>query len=448
MSAIARDDLRLGGNHIRSMRRPVSVEGGNNAKSTALDWPTSLTVVSFVIASFISTLIFFAQKEATLTQQAILLGLCVGPILSIWRANSGNQMIVGAAFVIAAGAPLLLTMFLSLSEYQGNNLNVALARVFNFMLIGLFGASLAALELAGRDVFNRTLVLAGAVHALFLTGMLVAAIDYQQIGRQIPADIHPNWWGEVSLGAALCAVFARNVVLRGLMYGTALSFAFVVSSRGALLAILVAITIAESSTLIRWWWRVRSSGLALGGVAMLLVAVPTILFGFPDAVKSGVDWILNDVFLLDDSYRGVGTGFSSRSATWEAGFQLWMAHPVIGMGLANSGTIETAGGDYAIHNGYLMLLAETGVVGFAGVAGAMLFSLRICWRNGWSKLLAVQIAYAVFLFQAPRAINTVFSALVFWTSIFYVIAADFNYRRRALRWAVGQAAERGPPIVL
>jgi len=144
---------------------------------------------------------------------------------------------------------------------------------------------------------------------------------------------------------------------------------FATQSRGGLLALAVA-TIAALVLAPRQRRRI------LG-----LVALATIAGGILLAAKPGALGRITDL----------GGGSSGRSDLWRVGWQVFTGHPVAGVGAGNFQVIEShyvlrpgaisriqylTDVPHLVHNTYLQLLAETGVIGLVGFLAVIIGSLR------------------------------------------------------------------------
>ncbi|MGI9626665.1 MAG: O-antigen ligase family protein, partial [Longimicrobiales bacterium] len=127
-----------------------------------------------------------------------------------------------------------------------------------------------------------------------------------------------------------------------------------------------------------------ASGLALGGI-VFLIAVNTML---PEGTFAAE---FNSIF---EEGTTEGTG-EDRWIVWGAALEVWRSYPITGVGLGNFGITAAnhfgpgeLGGMYAtnpnrlagmaIHNDYIQILSEMGILGLA-TYGAMLFAF---FRNG------------------------------------------------------------------
>ena len=93
----------------------------------------------------------------------------------------------------------------------------------------------------------------------------------------------------------------------------------------------------------------------------------------------------------------LGGGSSGRSDLWRVGWQVFTSHPLAGVGIGNFEVVEShytlrpgaisrigylVDVPHLVHNTYLQLLAETGVIGLA----LYLLVLVFCVRSTWSAI--------------------------------------------------------------
>ncbi len=96
---------------------------------------------------------------------------------------------------------------------------------------------------------------------------------------------------------------------------------------------------------------------------------------YGDVVMRGA----SDFFAIEDRHRGLESGGSGRLDTWKATWDLFLAHPILGVGFRTHETALKI--NSSAHNGYLALLAEIGVVGFAAVLFVTFSGLWNTWRR-------------------------------------------------------------------
>jgi O-antigen ligase len=120
----------------------------------------------------------------------------------------------------------------------------------------------------------------------------------------------------------------------------------------------------------------------------------------------------SDFFAIQDHHRGLESGGSGRLEIWKATWNLFLSHPIFGVGFrAHEVVLKVAS---SAHNGYLGLLAEIGVIGFAAVLLVTLSGLWKTWRRSqdpsqtfsYSVLLGLACGYFVLAIFERYFINT------------------------------------------
>jgi O-antigen ligase len=129
---------------------------------------------------------------------------------------------------------------------------------------------------------------------------------------------------------------------------------------------------------------------------------------FGDVVLRGA----SDFFAIQDRHRGLESGGSGRLDTWKATWNLFLTHPLLGVGFrAHEAVLKV---NTSAHNGYLALLAEIGAIGFAAVTFLTFSGLRNIWRRSedpsqtfsYSVLLGLACGYFVLAMFERYFINS------------------------------------------
>lgn len=144
-------------------------------------------------------------------------------------------------------------------------------------------------------------------------------------------------------------------------------------SRGGLLALAVA---AIAALVLSPRHRKRIVGL----LATALVAAGVLLIAQPGSLSRITDF---------------GGGSSGRSDLWRVAWHVFTGHPFVGVGIANFVVVEAnyvlepgtisriqyiVEQPHLVHNSYLQVLAETGVIGLAAFLAVLWVTLRAGWR--------------------------------------------------------------------
>jgi O-antigen ligase len=103
---------------------------------------------------------------------------------------------------------------------------------------------------------------------------------------------------------------------------------------------------------------------------------------------------------------------SGRDTNVAFGLELFVEHPSAGMGFGRSGRLADEAVGHAIHNCYIVLLAELGAPLFAILAIIMIGAV---WD--WESLGMIVSFMVVFLMVSSRAINMSLPTMLFWAFV-------------------------------
>jgi O-antigen ligase len=222
---------------------------------------------------------------------------------------------------------------------------------------------------------------------------VILAGSYDKFGRTMPAELTPNYCGMMALVAFIGACSVRNWIWMIILSLLPLYVMDVMESRDAMLAAVVA-------GLVMLWCRARSMEWKKLRPLVLsaLIGGPIVVIGLYFA---GIDLIgaagtrIDNILLLDDQYRGVGSGASGRAELWKAALNLWLTHPIFGVGF--KGHQNFMPDQMLAHNAYLGMLADVGAVGFAAYLIILWRGSYHLFKRGASALSAYPERLAIFL---------------------------------------------------
>lgn len=180
------------------------------------------------------------------------------------------------------------------------------------------------------------------------------------------------------------------------------------ATRGAWIAIFVA---AGSYILVSLFAKRRQAAIAL----CILMAISAGVFCYSPILQS------RGVSLIDFSTNGEN---SERLLLWRNAWRMFVGHPVVGVGPGNFRDIHL--GHYITpeskeqlghaHNNFLQILAENGIIGFAGFVSMFTYILVFLYRKGIVRreplALAVFLATLTLLLQGLTEFNYGDSAVI------------------------------------
>jgi O-antigen ligase len=142
------------------------------------------------------------------------------------------------------------------------------------------------------------------------------------------------------------------------------------------------------------------------------VVVPIVVIGLYFAGIDLFGYVANqiaDLFLINDEHRGIESGGSGRTDLWAAAFNLWLTHPVFGVGF-KAHPLLMPGGMLA-HNAYLGMLADLGTVGFIAYMLILFSGFYYVVKRGnrlltaYPERVAILLSYIVYGMLESRAFS-------------------------------------------
>ena len=207
-------------------------------------------------------------------------------------------------------------------------------------------------------------------------------------GKEI---LNPASFALVTMSVFVMAMAIRRAVVRIPILVAMASVIYLTGARASALGAIFGLAITLFS-------RRRTAGTSgyLLLVVCVVVAVALTAY-YSEAVVRGT----TDFFAIQDRHRGLESGGSGRLETWKTTWNLFLSHPILGVGFRTHEVVLKVAS--SAHNGYLALLAEIGVIGFAAVLFVTLSGLWRTWRRtqdssqtfSYSVLLGLACGYFV-----------------------------------------------------
>lgn len=350
------------------------------------EWFVALSMSSFAYA--------FALTGGSM--YALTIALLVGLSLPVWVVLLKQQYTVyrnsyNTFTSVLLAVYLVLNISFHLGNYSDTDLALVVARTGGFIAF-LFWLNWVAANLEVRQVLSK---LAFALIPL----AFIMLVNIAFVGNRASAfGMQPNWWGELMVAFSICGLALRAPILRVGIYALAALVLFLVQSRSSMVGWVIVIAI----DMLRIWNRsVASRRLTLVLVAAVLVIIVL------EFTPLGL-FVADKVLLFNNSYRGLGTGFTGRLGGWETALGAWADNPIFGRGM----------GLYTqVHNGFLQVVAEGGTV-----LGLMVLVFCIKGvRSALSRLdylkLAGILAVSGYMAFQPRMFNLNLTSLIFWLAL-------------------------------
>lgn len=191
------------------------------------------------------------------------------------------------------------------------------------------------------------------------------------------SGLHHNEVGLLGMTAVMLATVSgwRAVIL---ITPPSLYTAYLAGSRGSLLGILIALTVFAvvrefvSRSARRGFRRVPTRGITLLAASLCIALVVAVFAG---------SFVIDDIFHLHDSRRGLSSGFTGRWEVWQGILNHWKDSPIIGCGYGIVRGEALAEGETA-DGGFLMLTAELGLAGLL----LFLFLIYNTFKTSWANV--------------------------------------------------------------
>jgi len=293
---------------------------------------------------------------------------------------------------------------------------LALGNIFVMFVLASLFASCHSCDLWLRVMRNLSLISC----PFFLYIILTQQHAYVW-GRWEPVGGHPNWWGMMGLGLAWCSFAWKNTLLRYFFMGVGLYFMYFTQSRGSMVAFFPAFVFCGGYffPFTRRKAVILLVATLLGIIAFLGISYATSY----DLLGKLFDFFANDVMKLNDPNRGIGSGMTGRMAAYSVAWKAFLDSPFFGAGYSEFGFV---------HNGFLLILAESGIFSFLGVL--VLFALSMA---GYMKMRHWQgvgfvLSYMVLILTFPRTFNINMVSLVFMMILMRGVVLKFVSNRTTM----------------
>lgn len=247
------------------------------------------------------------------------------------------------------------------------------------------------------------------------------------------AGLNPNTVALIMVSVIFSSYAFRSVIVTTAWQTTPVAILLLTQSRASLLGTVLGLVFV---------YFVKSKG-AKGKKILLWVMGIIVLIGVCMPYVDQISDAISRQLALNDRYRGVNSGATGRVLAWAETWQLFLEHPVLGVGFRAHEKLLRVGS--SSHNGYLALLAEIGVCGFVpaicfvitGVVALMRMALRQPSYRSYTLLAATAVAY-LFIAMFERYLINIGNP----TSLMFVIAISLGASRQTGHRVLGEKSGR------
>ena len=290
---------------------------------------------------------------------------------------------------------LVLTIIVNQRSYTNNQETFVIIKLIGFSVTWAIFSWLAS-NVDVAHFFRRIALCLLPI----LTYVVIMHYNNALKSRAVPFGLQPNWWGELTVAFAVASAGFKEFKHRLTLYAVAAIVIFIVQSRSAWLALGVIglIEFGRLSETSPVSMRLKLMGIIIF-TAVLCIATPIIRL-----------FIVNKILFLNNPYRGLGTGLTGRISGWLDAISAGFRSPFFGTGFSTY---------LFVHNGYLQMLVETGVLFFSAICLWIIIKIGCLLRRcDWIQLTAVA-APAAFIFVEPRMFNLNMDSMFFWLGMLH-----------------------------
>lgn len=341
------------------------------------------------------------------------------------------QVLDEGSLAIIQISSLLVLVVLSVvvtTYHRTNSIPVSIFFIFSLLFIILLLSNLIALEVIGSSNFLR----ASAIIGYLIVGFLIAArLDHYIIERALPTygigvalvlayvlydndrlfdrlsgHLHPNLWGFIIATSLPLVIFSKMHLLFKIVISTFFFYllAFEFQSRAALSWAIFSFVVFLPFQFVGRSSRAYVKQFRIFGTAIALVASALLAIANFDFVR--------DVFQFDSTTRGVASGLSGRTTIWAEAFRVFQDRPLFGYGFdsgryfaSNFFAVYVAGEIESLHNSYLTMFFDTGLVGGSFYLFIIVFALGGAFVSRNLMLISFLVVYLGLGITDSRPLN-------------------------------------------
>ncbi|MFP1133193.1 O-antigen ligase family protein [Asticcacaulis sp. W401b] len=240
-------------------------------------------------------------------------------------------------------------------------------------ILGFSGQLILSCALIGKDGlldYLKSIAISVSTFAVIHSVMCIFNYIPNNYGRYFYfRGFHPNLGSEIGAIGVVAAALSMRWKSTAMIVAAIVPSIMLMQGRAALLAVVLTLALRFGFEGVAYMFRLR---------ARAFPVLPTVVFLISLALlaSSLIYHVMSDVFMLNDEYRGVGTGFVGRDSHWLTAIAVIQEKPLFGAG---PGYFNQRG-MLSPHNFFLYGISTMGIIGF----GVFLANLTFLYVKMWS----------------------------------------------------------------
>ena len=211
--------------------------------------------------------------------------------------------------------------------------------------------------------------------------------------------LNPNAIALVCMSGYIAAFAYQNFMVKMFFVSINVTIIILMASRGSTIGVILAVVVFL-------WYRRKEWGLRHVITFWLVVLyLLTLVVVWWDPLMGPVKTYL----ALHDRSAGIETG-AGRFVIWQEAWELFLSHPLFGVGYRTHELLMPS--QVVAHNGYLAMLAEIGIIGFAALVYPIWKGIKFLWLKNtfdsavsYAVLVSLAITYLYVAVYEPFFIN-------------------------------------------
>jgi len=193
--------------------------------------------------------------------------------------------------------------------------------------------------------------------------------EFDHKGR-LTGVLNPNSIGMISFSIVTVSFWGKSQILKFFNVGVGCYVLYLTGSRSAIVG-----TVASLVVCLLLKKKKNTNFLTVSLMIFSLVVIVALI----ECGYLNLGSFVDNLLALHDPYRGLQSGATGRFGAWQEAWQMFLENPIFGIGYRMHEKFMVT--ESSSHNGYLAILAETGVLGAGAVVYLVVVSVENLYGN-------------------------------------------------------------------